>query len=153
AGDADADELGQQPGAAGRVGADEVALDLVAGGAGVRQEDAVVGVGGDDVARAGGTAADEVVARPAAEDDAEAVGGGGVAGRGRADVVAADDVAASAVDEDAVAGEQVDDQPLHRAAAAAGRDGQAVGARPGQVAAQDDDRRPGKARLARAVDD
>ena len=55
---------------AGRVGADQVSRDDVAGRAGVGDIDAVLAVGRDDVAGAGDVAADRVVAGAGVDGDA-----------------------------------------------------------------------------------
>ena len=100
--------------AAGGVGADVVAFDLVGAGAAARDDDAVTAVAGDQVARPGGGAADRVVGRAVQDHDAAVVcravaqRAGGVG----ADVVALDLVGAGAAvaDFDAllvVAGDQV----------------------------------------------
>jgi hypothetical protein len=101
-----------QRGAAAGVRADEVALDNVVGGAVAGDLDAVAVVARDDVARAQGGPADEVVPRAAGNEDAVVgvaeVGGPVAVG---ADVVALDDVAERARGADlnagAVAGDDV----------------------------------------------
>src|SRR5262249_15226570 len=82
-----------QGGVAGGVGADVVALHHVAHRAGVQEHDALVAIGGDDVACRGVAAADDVAAGLLGDPDALAVAQGGVAGEGDADVVALDGVA------------------------------------------------------------
>src|SRR5262249_27369915 len=101
AGDPDAVAGVAQGARAGGVGADVVALHHIIGGVHVPEHDARLAVGGDDVPRRGGAAADDVAARPLGEPDARApVAQGAVAHAGGADVIALDDVTGRAAVED-----------------------------------------------------
>ena len=115
--DVDAESVGDSN-PAGIVGADEVVDDGVVVRVGLRDVDAEV-IAGDDIALGDRGAADQVVVGAVYDlDTREAIAQGGRAGHVGADVIALDDVAAAAVDCDAVAAELVDDQPLNGAARA-----------------------------------
>jgi hypothetical protein len=98
------------------VGADQVVLDVVAGDAGIEQDDASEIVARDQVAVRVLGAADEVAAARQ-RDAGDSVAAVELAGRIRAEEVAADRVAAGADDEDSLVGEAVDHQALDRRAA------------------------------------